>query len=333
MPSRSQRGGTFAKCVASAAGSKTAPASVSGRADSVSPMSAPEPRLLVTDLDNTLWDWLDAWYASFSALMDGLVTLSGVDRAVLEDQVKAVHRRRGTSEYSNLVRELPALIEAAAPGDPAEVYREALRAQSSRRKSSTRLYPGVREGLARLRAAGVRIVAYTESGAFWTEWRIRNTGLDGIIDVLYSSPDHDLLAGLSPADLRTGVYDDSKYGLRSTEHRHVPHGVLKPSAQVLRVILEEQGHLPAEAVYLGDSLMKDIAMAQSAGVFDVHAAYGLAQDQPGYELLRRVTHWPEEDVARETELALQNGKVVPTMVCTDGFVEVLSVFELEAEVV
>lgn len=288
--------------------------------------------VLVTDLDNTLWDWFEAWHASFAALLDGLVTLSGVDRATLEHQIRAVHQRRGTTEYSNLVREVPALIEAAGPGDPAEVFDAAQHAQNSRRKASTKLYPGVHEGLMRLRDAGVRVVAYTESGAFWTEWRIRHTGLDGVIDVLYSSPDHDLLAGLSPADLRTGAYDEGSYGLRNTEHRHVPHGVVKPNVQVLRSILEEQGHPPEEAVYLGDSLMKDIAMAQSAEVLDVHAAYGLVQDRPEYDLLRRVSHWPDEDVAREKELALATGEVVPTMTCREGFLDLLPVFELDGAV-
>src|SRR5690242_16042089 len=99
------------------------------------------PRLLITDLDNTLWDWFQAWYESFSALLDALVDLSGVDRAVLEDQIRVVHQRRGTSEYSNLVREIPALVEASAPRDPAEVFDAALHAQNSRRKAATRLYP------------------------------------------------------------------------------------------------------------------------------------------------------------------------------------------------
>ncbi|KNX36091.1 hypothetical protein VV01_01275 [Luteipulveratus halotolerans] len=78
--------------------------------------------MLITDLDNTLWDWFEAWYQSFSALLESLETLSGVDRLVLEGQIKDVHQRRGTTEYSNLVREVPALIEAAAPLDPAKVY-------------------------------------------------------------------------------------------------------------------------------------------------------------------------------------------------------------------
>lgn len=94
------------------------------------------PRMLITDLDNTLWDWFEAWYQSFSALLDGLVSITCLDRQVLEDQIKAVHQRRGTTEYSNLVREVPALVEFAGPDDPFDVFDEALHAPRTPRASA-----------------------------------------------------------------------------------------------------------------------------------------------------------------------------------------------------
>lgn len=282
------------------------------------------PRLFITDLDNTLWDWFEAWYESTTALIDGLVATTGLDRSLLESQIKAVHQQRGTTEYSNLVREVPALIEFAGGRDPFEVYDAALHAQNSRRKQATRLYPDVAETLNQLKGRGIRIAAYTESGAYWTEWRMRHTGLDGVIDVLYSSPDHDLAAGIDPADLRTGRYQGT-YGLEHTEHRHVPMGVLKPNAEVLRNIVEEQGVTLADATYLGDSLMKDIAMAQRAGVLDVHAAYGQVQNRPEYDLLRRLTNWTDADVAREAALSGPHADVMPSHTCCDGINEILPV--------
>ncbi|WP_192796563.1 HAD family hydrolase [Serinicoccus kebangsaanensis] len=181
--------------------------------------------MLITDLDNTLWDWFEAWYQSFSALLDGLVSISGANRQTLEQQIKAVHQQRGTTEYSNLIREVPALVEFADGRDPFDVFNDALHAQNSARKHTTRLYPGVDEKLRALKNRGLRIVAYPESGAYWTESRLRHTGLDGVIDVLYPSPDHDVAAGVDPEDLRTGRYTGT-YGLQATEHHHLPTGVL-----------------------------------------------------------------------------------------------------------
>ncbi|GGN07841.1 hypothetical protein GCM10009721_39320 [Terrabacter tumescens] len=288
----------------------------------------PRPKLLITDLDNTLWDWFDAWYQSFSGMLEELCELSGVEQDVLERQIRAVHQARGTTEYSNLVNEVPALVAAAAPDAPAVAFNEALHVLNSRRKSVTKLYPGVRESLASLKNAGVRVVAYTESGAFWTEWRMRHTGLDGVIDVLYSAPDHDLPDGMRPEDLRTGHLPPSAYGLKVTKHHHVPRGVYKPSEDVLRSILEDQGCQPSEAVYVGDSLMKDIAMARATGVLDVHAAYGQVQKRPEYGLLQRVSNWPDEDVERERALARDSAAIIPTISCAERFDEVLSVFDV-----
>ena len=40
-------------------------------------------------------------------------------------------------------------------------------------------------------------------------------------------------------------------------------------------------------------------MARSAGVSAIFAEYGCRRHSPGYSKLRRVTHWTNEDVARE----------------------------------
>ena len=287
------------------------------------------PRMLITDLDNTLWDWFEAWYRSFSALLDGLVSISGGDREILEAQIKAVHQQRGTTEYSSLVREVPALVEFAGERDPFDVFNEALHAQNSVRKRVTKLYPEVLETLLALKKRGVRVVAYTESGAFWTEWRIRHTGLDGVIDVLYSSPDHDVAAGVDPKDLR-GRHSP-RYGLRLTQHRKVALGTLKPNREILLGIVSSHGLQPSEVAYLGDSLMKDIAMAQAAGVRDVYAAYGQAQKRPEYDLLRRVTHWTDGDVVREAALGVDGaGELTPSLSCFRSMSEILPVFDLPA---
>jgi phosphoglycolate phosphatase len=283
----------------------------------------PRVSLLVTDLDNTLWDWFAAWHTSFSAMLQKLSELSEVPKEQLEHEIQIVHRRRGTSEYSYLLNELPSLLQKNAGSKPSEVYDEAIHALNRERLRNTRLYTGVKETLQKLQRRGVPIVAYTESVAYWSEWRIRRTGLDGLVTVMYSSPDHDFPDDVSAQQLRT--QPPNAYGLRKTTHKHVPPGVLKPNTEVLRSILSDFEVEPKAAVYVGDSLMKDVTMAQELGVHDVHAQYGVPHDRHGYNLLRRVSHWTPEDIEREKELSTRP-TVTPSHVLTEDFTQLLTMF-------
>lgn len=286
----------------------------------------PRIALLITDLDNTLWDWFHAWHASFSAMINRLSQLSGLPPEVLEPEIRRIHQLRGTTEYSLLLNELTSLRELhPEPADLMEIYDDALHALSSARKKSTRLYPGVKDTLIAIRGQGVPIIGYTESIAYWTEWRIRTLGLDGVLDDLYSSPDHDTPAGTEIAELRK--LPPEEYGLKSTRHLHVRHGIEKPNPHVLQSILADRKQHATTTLYVGDSLMRDVAMAQQVGVVDVHARYGVVQHRPEYELLRRVSYWPDAQVSKERKV-VSDGGVTPTYVI-DVFSELLQLFDFD----
>ena len=116
------------------------------------------------------------------------------------------------------------------------------------------------------------------------------------------------------------------YGLKETHHLHVERGLVKPNKQVLLQIVADCGRTPEEAVYVGDSKMKDVVMAQEAGVLDVHAQYGEVQSHPGYDLLRAVSHWPDTAVNREKDL-MTSDEVRPTFALPQQFCEILPLFD------
>lgn len=288
--------------------------------------SRPLASLLVTDLDNTVWDWFAAWHATFAPMLRQLSERTGMPEAALEKEIRAVHQARGTAEYSALLAELPSLQRLRRGStSPLQEYDDIVHVMNSARRRSTRLYPGVLETLTALRDLHVPVVAYTESVAYWTEWRLKHTGLDGVIDVLYSSVDHDLPSGITLQELRRRPQED--YGLKQTEHMHVPVGVTKPDVSVLRTILEDHKVEPFSTVYVGDSLTKDIVMAQAAGVHDVHARYGVADGRTEYDLLRRVSHWTDVVIEREREAA--RGTVVTPRYSIDTFAELRQLFDFQ----
>jgi FMN phosphatase YigB (HAD superfamily) len=252
---------------------------------------------LITDFDNTLYDWFHMWHQSFSAMLAEIVRISGVSEDVLIPQIRSLHQKYRTSEYAFLIEELPALRQAYPGQDIPAIFDNAVHAYRKARKASLALYDGVMPTLARLRATGVLIVVYTESLAYYTNFRVRRLELDDMIDFLYSPQDHEIPAELRKPSARSLNAEENV--LLHVQHRFIPKGVIKPNPEVLLDIIGEIKRAPDECIYLGDSLMKDVAMAQDAGVTDVLAEYGGVQHREEYELLRKVSHWTDEDVKRE----------------------------------
>lgn len=292
-------------------------------------MSRPTFSVLLTDLDDTVWNWFETWYASFTALMNGVCAISGISLEELKPEIKVIHERHGTSEFSFLLQEMPTLRKLHPQGDLAIIYAEAIDASRVARRATLSLYPGVLETLDHVRSKGTLVVAYTESQSYWTRYRLKKTDLDLRVDFLYSAPDHDVPAGVSLEQVRTMPSD--YYELRLTQHRHTPRGVLKPSPEILRQILLEMKASPESAVYIGDSKMKDIAMAKQAGVFDVLIHH--ERHDGNYDLLRDVTHWTKADVEREKSMqAGLAGLDLQPRLEVQTFAELLEKFEFASHI-
>lgn len=281
-------------------------------------------KALITDVDNTLFDWVDIWYQSFTAMLRKIHEITGISEEDLYSPISTIHQKYGTSEYAFLLEEIPVLRERYG-GCVAEELSPAIDAFRAARRDALRLYPGVMSALKMLNSNGIAIVSYTEATSFYVNYRFRKLELDTIIDYLYSPPDHPL----PYKDINAlRKYPDANYLLKKTIHRLTPEGKKKPNPHILSCILKDIGVRPDEAVYIGDHPKKDIAMAQQAEVLDVLASYGAAQHREQYELLRKVTHWSKEEVEEEKEI-LSRLTVSPTIV-VERFDQVLRLFELGA---
>ena len=279
-------------------------------------------RVLITDLDNTLFDWVNIWYHSFSSMLDEVVRQTMLDPEMLKSEIREVHQRHGTSEYAFLLEEVPSL-RAYAGGRPAtEVFSSAIAAYRNARRETLLLYPTVMDALMRIRARGCKIIAYTESMAFYTGYRMRKLKLDGVIDFLFSPEDHDLPVNLNVEEIRK--YPAENYNFRNTIHKYTPKGELKPNPHILQEIVKFANATNEDCVYVGDSLQKDIAMAKDAGIDHAWAKYGIAQDRSEYQLLREVTHWTEDDVERERKISARD--VQPHHTLESSFSEIFEVF-------
>jgi FMN phosphatase YigB (HAD superfamily) len=269
-------------------------------------------RLVVTDLDNTAYDWLHSHVPAFEAQVAEMVRLTGLDEDELLDSYRRVHQRVHTSEYAYAFLELDALDEldrGLRPRERLQRYGSALVAYREEHLRRLALYEGVEETLMALRERGVVVVAHTDAMMFYASLRVSLLGLASLLDGLFAPADHAWPAGILPpfADLfenpttrRTSVRTQEEF----------PRHLLKPHPEVLWRILRHFDVAPEEALYVGDSLAKDVRVAQRAGVHDVHAEHGLSIGSPLYGRLVAVTHWSAEDVRRERQLSEE--RVTPT---------------------
>jgi hypothetical protein len=99
-------------------------------------------RVLITDVDNTLLDWQDLWYQTFSAMIGKVIEISGVDPEMLYQQCSIIHQKYGTSEYSRLLEELPCLQEMYGD-ETLTVMAPAIDAFREVRRRVLQLYPTV----------------------------------------------------------------------------------------------------------------------------------------------------------------------------------------------
>lgn len=275
-------------------------------------------KALITDVDNTLYDWFDIWHSCFTAMLNKTLEISGIEREQLIKDIQTVFRRHHTSEYSFVLEECESLSNLYGDSlrqklDPAiEAFRLA-------RNDSLKLYETVKETLEELKERDIKIIAFTESLQYYTLARLKKLGLDTLIDVLYSPPDNESkFIELKSKKIETPLITKT-----------ILPNELKPNPHVLKTIIQENNLTPEQCIYLGDSEIKDIQMANDAGVFSVLASYGSLHFESrldDYNLLRAVSHWSDEDIQREKELKERKREVAADFTA-NSFRDILRFFE------
>ena len=183
------------------------------------------------------------------------------------------------------------------------------------RKRTLALYPGAAEALAELKQAGVKIVGHAEAILANSYWRLRALGVESYFTRLYTLEGREAIH-ISP-DTR---WVDPPDGFVTV----VPRDERKPNPRLLSDICRREGVEATSTYYLGDSLVRDVAMAKQAGVTAIWARYGTRYDPACWADLVKITHWTDEDVIREKDLKAKYGRVVPNYVI-DSFAELKSI--------
>jgi FMN phosphatase YigB (HAD superfamily) len=276
--------------------------------------------VVITDVDNTLYDWFRMWHTSFEMLIRLLTERTGLPQETLIAEMKLLHRKYGTSECGIFIEELPSIrqnLEGRSSDltDVIESYRQIQNAHVF-------LYPTVLDTLLELKKIGCKLAAYSESLHHFIAHRIKALGLDGVLDYVYSPED----PGIQPTISRS-MSHISGFGpcqLSHTVQRYTAIGARKPSPVVLQQIMSDIPVQTDRVIYIGDGLMTDIKMAQDTGIIDVWAKYGEHRSRPEYDALRRLSHWTKAQIEAERQ-TYELLSVRPTH-CLEVFADVLNLF-------
>jgi FMN phosphatase YigB (HAD superfamily) len=230
-------------------------------------------RAVVTDLDNTLYPWVDYIVPSLEAMVESLASTTGLPRIRIVQSLKAVYEKYESNEYPFAIQESDLFrpYRRDFASFDALVIKPAQRAFREARRRYLRPYPGVRPTLEALRARGVKVVALTDAPRNAVELRLRLLDLDGLFDAVYTLRGYDLPENIDPEIRRR---DAAGHYAARTRVVELPRSAEKPSPAGLRRALADLGLAGSEVVYVGDNARKDMTLARACGALGVWAEYG-----------------------------------------------------------
>lgn len=253
-----------------------------------------ETDLIILDLDGTIYNWTDYYAPAFKRMLGELESLSNKDKGALKQQFKEVHMEHGTIEYAFSLQELDSEIDVDSSGESIEErFESAIRAFREAREDHLTTFRDVEQTLIWLKNNGYSIVAYTDGMLYYTSARLSYLDLEQYFDGVVALKNHKI-----PERATDDLLRDVNWGYEADVNYIWPIHPKdsKPNSEVLCGILDEYSVQPSEAIYVGDSLTKDILPAQKCGIEDVHAEYGNNHDRDNFELLVDISHWSEDEI-------------------------------------
>jgi FMN phosphatase YigB (HAD superfamily) len=235
-------------------------------------------RLVVTDMDGTLYSWIDYIVPAVEALVSSVERSTGWPRIKIVQTLKKVYAKYESNEYPFALQESELFTAFPEFGSFDKlIIAPAHLAFKDARDKYLQPYPGVMATLAELKQRGLPVVALTDAPRNPVELRAKKLGFDQYLDAIYCLPGFDF----------PKTEDGEKKISRRIEHKdqqgryraackvvELPREYEKPNPLGLKRICEDMGVLPSETLVVGDALKKDVAVARETGALDCWAEYG-----------------------------------------------------------
>jgi phosphoglycolate phosphatase len=235
-------------------------------------------RLVVTDMDNTLYSWVDYIVPAVEAMVSSVMQSTGFSRIKVVQSLKAVYTKYESNEYPYALQESSIFKEFPEFGSFDKLIIDPARAAfKEARTKYLQPYKGVVETLTALKERRIFVAALTDAPRNPAEQRARRLGIDQLLTSLYTMPGFTFPAGpdgeaLVAPDI---LQKETKGAYRAAcPVFELPRDWEKPNPSGLKKIISTYGFDPKEVLVIGDSVKKDIAVARALGCHDCWAEYG-----------------------------------------------------------
>ena len=273
-------------------------------------------KLLITDLDDTLYSWIGFFIPAFYGMVEELSHILGKSTEELLAEYKHVHQEKGSVEFPYSTMLLPS-VQALYPNCTKEELQKELNPAFHRfnsiRKRQLSLYPNVKETLNELAHLNIKIVGYTESAEENGFYRLQKLGVDCLFTRVYVSESQFIRPAHHPSSPKTQIVQGKK-----------------PNPRVLVQICNNESIRVEDTIYIGDSLTKDIYMAELAGITSVLCKYPVDTEKSDdlYQKLVVISNWTEADFENEIQIKelCQKNNIHPDYT-VDSFEQIIPIIQ------
>jgi FMN phosphatase YigB (HAD superfamily) len=255
--------------------------------------------VLLTDIDNTLYDWPAFFAPCFRAMVHALSKTLRLDENELYDDFKSVFAHHRSLEYPFAIQELKC-VQSFPTWRVRELVAIGRGAFKSVQRKRLRPYDGVIDTLQWLRIQDIDVIAVTNAPAYRAQHRLYDLRLDTYLHGLVawegfeSDADDITIKGfVEPGRIRKASR------LKPEQILMVPEELCKPSERHYSSALEVFGINATQAWAIGDSRAKDLEPAATLGIRTIWAQYGSQFDPNSSEMstLLRITHWDDSRIS------------------------------------
>jgi len=233
--------------------------------------------LIVTDMDNTLYSWTFYIVPAVEAMMEVVCRATGFPRIKVIQSLKAVYEKYESNEYPFVLQESSIFTDFPEFGSFDKlIIQPAKAAFTEARRKYLRPYPRVLETLEELKGRGIPVVALTDAPRNPAEQRAKLLGVDEHLSALYTLPGFQFPEWKGERLIAEDIVRRDERGLYRArcEVVELPRDHEKPDDRGLLQICGRYGVDPKDALVVGDSLKKDVALARRVGAVDCWAEYG-----------------------------------------------------------